>query len=129
MLMRKLLSVVCPLLLCLLACVLFRWLDTLAALKPFFQYLLKGVLLGLCVALLLPVAGISVQNTGLTGLLFVAAGLLALTLGYQYLETEGILHWPTVRTILSINGQVVLVEGTVAGFLTLSAVLSRKRRG
>jgi len=128
MLMRKLLAAVCPLLLCLLTCVLFRWLDELFAPEPFFQYLLKGVLLGLCVALLLPVAGITVKNTGLTGWLFAAAGLLALTLLYQYLETAGAVHWPAVLTVIGINGQVVLVESTVMSFLALTAALNVKRR-
>ncbi len=129
MLLRKLLAVVCPLLLCLLTCVLFRWLDELFALSPFFQFLLKGLILGLCVALLLPVAGITVRNTGLTGWLFAAAGLLLLTLAYQYLETVGALHWPAVRTVIGINGQVVLVESTVTSFLLLTAALNVKRRG
>ena len=35
-----------PLLLCLLTCLLFRWLDALSVLGSFFQFALKGVLLG-----------------------------------------------------------------------------------
>jgi len=128
MLMRKLLAVVCPLLLCLLTCVLFRWLDELFSLQPFFQYALKGLLLGLCIALLLPVAGIAVKNTGLTGWLFAACGLLLLTLVYQYLETVGTLHWPGLLAVIGVNGQVVLVESAVAGFLALTAALNVKKR-
>ena len=75
MLMRKLFVVVGPLLLCLLTCLLFRWLDALSGLGSFFQFALKGVLLGVGLALMLPVGGISHRNTGLTGWLFAAAGL------------------------------------------------------
>jgi hypothetical protein len=128
MLMRKLLVAVCPPLLCLLTCVLFRWLDELITPGAFLLYLLKGLLLGVCVALLLPVAGITVKNTGLTGWLFAAAGLLALTLLYQYLETSGAVHWPVVLAIVGVNGQVVLVEGTVAGFLLPTGALNLKKR-
>ena len=128
MLIRRLFVVLGPILMCLLTCLFFRWLDGLLAAGNFFLYALKGIGLGLCVALLLPVAGLSVQSTGLTGFLYIAAGLLFLTLVYQYLETLGAVNWPALRAIISINGQVVLVESTVMGFLTLTAALRGKRR-
>ena len=59
MLIRKLLVVLGPILMCLLTCLLFRWLDGLFVTGNFFLYAIKGISLGLCVALLLPVAGIS----------------------------------------------------------------------
>ena len=128
MLMRRLVAVICPLLLCLLTCLLFMWLDRWLAAGNFFQYAVKGVSLGLCVALLLPVAGIAVKNTGLTGMLYIAAGLLLLTLVYQYMETVGAVNWPALKAIISINGQVVLIESTVMGYLALTAALNTKRR-
>ena len=128
MLMRTIVAVLCPLLLCLVTCVLYRWLDGLLAQGGFFLFLLKGILLGVCVALLLPLAGISARNNGLIRLLYVAAGLLLLFLVYQYLETVGAVHWPALKAIISINGQVILIEGTVMGYLALTAFLNRKRR-
>ena len=128
MLMRKLLVVLGPLLLCLMTCLLFRWLDGLLEAGDFFLFVLKGITLGLCAALLLPVGGVSQKDTGLAPLLFIAAGLLALTLLYQYLETVGVLHWAVLKAIISINGQVVLIESTVMGFLVLTAALRARRR-
>ena len=129
MLLRKLLVVVGPLLLCLLACLLFQWLDTIPAAGDFFLYALKGVTLGACVGLMLPVAGITTRGAGLTAWMFAAAGLLLLTLVCQYLETVHVVNWPVLRAIISINGQVVLAESTVMGYLTLTAVLNQRRRG
>jgi hypothetical protein len=128
MLMRRLLAVFGPILLCLLTCVAFMWLDRWLPPGDFFQYTLKGVLLGLCVALALPAAGISAKNTGLTGMLWIGAGLLLLTLAYQYLETIGAVHVPALVATLSINGQVVLIESTVMGYLALTASMNRRRR-
>jgi hypothetical protein len=129
MLMRKLLVVLGPLLLCLLTCTLFRWLDAMVTLGSFFQFALKGALLGVCVALLLPIAGIACHNTGLTGWLFVTAALLLVILTLQYLDTAGTLRWPLLRAVLGVNGQVVLAESTVLGFTALTAALNVNRRG
>lgn len=129
MLLRKLVVAVCPLLMCLLACIFFRWLDSLPSLPQFFVFAFKGLLLGACVALLLPLAGIRCQNNGLVRWLFVAAGVLFLFLLYQYLETMRVVDWPALRTLVSINGQVILVESTVMGFLTVTALMNRTRKG
>ena len=129
MLMRKMLVVLGPVLLCVVTCAVFRWLDGMMPAGSFFLFMFKGVALGACVALLLPVAGIRVITTGLVPLLFVAAALLFATLLYQYLETVEVLNWPVLRAIISINGQVVLVESAMMGYLALTALLCRKRVG
>lgn len=127
MLLRKLVAALCPLLLCLLTCILFRWLDGLMEAGNFFLFAVKGVLLGVCIALLLPVAGITSRTNGLVRWLFVAAGILFLFLFYQYLETIGVVNWPGLKSLISINGQVVLVESVVMGFLLVTGLLNRKR--
>ena len=127
MLLRKLVAALCPLLLCLLTCGIFQWLDGLIPAGDFFSFLLKGLLLGACVALLLPVAGISSKTNGLAGWLFAAAGILLLVVLYQYLETIRFIHWPVLRALLSINGQVIWVECTIVGFLLVTAFLNRNR--
>jgi hypothetical protein len=127
MLLRKLVAALCPLLLCLLTCILFRWLDGLMKEGDFFLFVFKGLLLGLCVALLLPVAGITTRSNGLMPWLFVAAGVLALLLFYQYLETLRVVSWPALKALISINGQVVLAESAVTGFLLLTGFLGRRR--
>ena len=128
MLMRKLLAVFGPLLICLLTCTAYMWLDRWMPAGSFFLYVLKGVLLGLGLALALPVAGIAAKNTGLTALLYISAGLLAAILAYQYLETVGAVHWPTLKALITVNAQVVLIESTAAGYLALTAALNRRRR-
>lgn len=127
MLLRKLVAALTPLLLCLLTCVLFGWLEGLMDQRSFFLFALKGLLLGCCIALILPVAGMTCHSNGLIHWLFVAAGTLFLLLTYQCLETVGAVHWPVLKSLISINGQVILVESTVMGFLLLTAVLNRNR--
>jgi hypothetical protein len=128
MLLRKLLVAVGPALLCLLTCILFRWLDEMAGITGFVQYLLKGALLGVCLGLVLPVAGITQKNNGLTGWLFAAAGLLALALVAQYLQTTGSLRWSLLDAIVTVNGQVVLAESAVTGYLFLTAALNLRQK-
>ena len=128
MLLRRLVAALCPVVLCLLCCILFRWLDSLMSSGGFLLFLLKGLLLGCCAGLLLPVAGIAAKNNGLIPWLFVAAGLLALLLLYQYLETRRVVNWPALKALITVDGQVVLVEGAVAGFLLLTGILNRRKR-
>lgn len=128
MLMRKLLAVFGPLLICLLTCTVYMWLDRWLPTGSFLQYMLKGALLGLGLALVLPVAGIAARNTGLTAMLYIAAGLLAAILLYQYLETVGAVHWPALKALITVNAQVVLIESTAAGYLALTAALNRRRK-
>lgn len=127
MLLRKLVAAFCPLLLCLLCCIVYRWLDGVLGAGLFWSFLLKGVLLGACIALILPAAGVKSRFSGLAGWLFVGAGVLLTLLVYQYLETSGAVHSRLLLTILTINGQVVLVESTVMGFMLVTAAMNRKR--
>lgn len=127
MLLRKLVAALCPLLLCLLACAAYRWLDGVLLASSFFSFLAKGVLLGILVAVLLPVAGVRSRSNGLIPWLFAGAGLLLLLLNYQYLETAGLVHSRFLLALLSINGQVVLVESTVMSFLCVTGLMNRRR--
>lgn len=129
MLLRKLTAAFGPLLLCAVTCMLYRWLDGALGAGLYWSFLLKGVLLGVCAALILPCAGVKSFTNGLTPLLYVGAGVLLALLIYQYLETVGVLHSALLLTVLTINGQVVLVESTVMGFMTLTAILNRRRGG
>ena len=128
MFLRKLLAVLCPTLLCLVCCVVFRWLDTLMAATEFWSLALKGVLLGVAIALLLPIAGISTRNNGLIPWLYGAAALLLALLVYQRLEIAGVVHVPVLLALISINGQVLLAESATLGFLVVTALMNGKRR-
>ena len=126
MLLRRLVASLCPLLLCLLTCIVFRWLDGLMDSGNFFLFVLKGLALGLCIGLLLPVAGISTRANGLIPWLYMATATILLLLLYQYLETIRLVHWPILKTLITINGQVILVESAVTGFLLVTALLHQK---
>lgn len=127
MLLRKLVAAFCPLLLCLVVCVVYRWLDGVLAAGLFWSFLLKGVLLGAAAALILPCAGIRCFTNGLTRWLFLGAGVLLALLMYQYLETIGTVHSQLLLTVLTVNGQVVLVESALMGCMALTALMNPKR--
>lgn len=127
MLLRKLVAAFAPLALCAAVCTGFRWLDGWLGSGSFWAFALKGLLLGAALALCLPAAGVKAHTNGLAGWMLAGAALLALTLGYQYLESVGVVHVPLLRSLLSLNGQVVLVESTAAGYLTAAGLLYRRR--
>ena len=79
-------------------------------------------LLGGALALILPAAGVRVRTTGLTGWLLVGAGALFAVILYQYLETTGQIHLPVLASLMEFNGQVVLVESVVMGYMAASAL-------
>ena len=56
MLLRRLVAALGPLLLCVLVCAVFRWLDGMIGAASFLAFLLKGALLGAALALTLPLA-------------------------------------------------------------------------
>lgn len=125
MLLRKLVAALCPLLLCIVLCLLYRWLDGVLGAGLFWSFLLKGLLLGVMLALIIPLAGLRCHSKGLQPWLYVGAALLAVTLCYQYLETTGVVHSALLLSLFTLNGQVILIEGAAAGFMTVTALLSK----
>lgn len=128
MFLRRLMAVVCPALMCLICCLLFRWLDRLIGAGEFLSFVIKGLLLGVAIALILPAAGITARSSGLSGWLYGAAALMLATLVYQYLENSGAVHVPVLSQLISINGQVVFAQSAVLGFLVLTAALNGKKK-
>lgn len=127
MLLRKLIVAVCPLAICGLVCGLFRWVDGALGSTAYASFVLKGALLGAALALTLPIAGVKAYTNGLAGWLLAGAALLGATLIYQYLETTGVVSVPVLRALLTVNGQVVLVESTAMGYLTAAGLWYRRR--
>lgn len=121
MLLRKLVAALCPPLLCLLLCAAFRWLDGWLG-AVFISYLVKGLCLGACLALIPPIAGVKTRLTGLTVWLLAGAGLLAVLLLLQYLDSVGAMR---LWAIFKANGQTVLVEGTVMGYMLAACAIYR----
>lgn len=122
MLLRRLVAALCPLLLCAIACGLYIWLDGWLA-AGFLSYLLKGLLLGACLALVPPIAGVKARLTGLTVWLLVGAGLLAAALLYQYLASTGAIGWAPTPPYMS--GQTVLAQGAVLGYMLCACAVYR----
>lgn len=127
MLLRRLAAAFAPLLLCLLVLMVFRWVDGWLGSGAFWAFALKGVLLGGALALILPAAGVRARTTGLTGWLLLGAVVLMAVLLYQYLETTGAVHWPVLASLMEFNGQVVLVESVVMGYMAATALYFRGR--
>lgn len=127
MLLRKLVVVVCPVLLCAAVCMVFRWADGWLGAGAFWAFALKGAVLGAALALTLPIAGVSAHTNGLSGWLLTGAALLLAAIVYQYLETTGAVHWPVLASLMTFNGQVVLVESAAMGYLAAAGLWYRRR--
>lgn len=126
MLLRKLTAALLPLLLCVVFCAALRLLDGWLGAGGFWAFALKGVLLGGLLALVLPIAGVRAHTNGLTPWLFTGAGILLAVLLYQYMETIGTLHSAFLSSLLTVNGQVVLVESAFMGYLTAVGAIYRR---
>lgn len=121
MFLRKLTVMVVPLILCWVLCVLFPLLNGLG----FWSNVIKGVALGVALALLLPLSGASRRREPFAGLMWVPTILLALTVGYQYLSSVNILLVPVLNVLATTNGQIVLIESTFVGYMGTQCVRTR----
>ena len=126
MLLRKLTAALLPLLLCVVFCAALRLLDGWLGAGGFWVFALKGVLLGGLLALVLPIAGVRAHTNGLTPWLFTGAGVLLAVLLYQYMETIGTLHSAFLSSLLTVTGQVGLVESAFMGYLTAAGAIYRR---
>ena len=122
MFLRKLTVMVAPLLLALGLCLLFPVMGGLG----FWSNVLKGLLLGGVLALLLPVSGAGRRREPFAGLLWVPAVVLALVVGYQYLESIGTADWPALRLLTTRDGQVVMVECALTGYMVAQCIRTKK---
>lgn len=122
MFLRKLTVIVVPLVLAWALCVLFPLLGGLG----FWSNVLKGLLLGAGLALLLPLSGAGRKKEPFAGLLWVPALLLTLTVGYQYLHSIGAASVPMLNMLATTDGQVVLVECVLVGYMALQSLRTRK---
>ncbi len=121
MFLRKLVVIFVPLLLTALLCVALPMLEGI----PFWTEALQGAVLGLGLALLLPLAGASRRREPFAHLLWVPALLLFLTVICQYLLVIGI-QLPVVDVLRTTDSNVILAE---CAFLTFMAVqLFRTRK-
>lgn len=122
MFLRKLTVMVAPLLLALLMCLLLPVMNGLG----FWSNVLKGLLLGVTLALLLPLSGAGKRREPFAGLLWIPALLLAAVVVYQYLSSMGTLNLPVLDMLATRDGQIVLVECTFVGYMATQCIRTRK---
>ncbi len=122
MFLRKLTVMVAPLLLALLLCLLLPVMNGLG----FWSNVLKGILLGVTLALLLPISGAGKRREPFAGLLWIPALLLVAVVVYQYLSSMGMANLPVLDMLATRDGQVVLVECTFVGYMATQCIRTRK---
>ena len=122
MFLRKLTVMVAPLLLAAGLCLLFPVMGGLG----FWSNVLKGLLMGVVLALLLPLSGAGRKREPFAGLLWVPAVALALVVTYQYLESIGTVNWPVLSMLTTRDGQVVMVECALTGYMAAQCIRTKK---
>ena len=122
MFLRKLTVMVAPLLLAAGLCLLFPVMGGLG----FWSNVLKGMLMGVVLALLLPISGAGRKREPFAGLLWVPAVVLALVVTYQYLESIGMVSWPVLSMLTTRDGQVVMVECALTGYMAAQCIRTKK---
>lgn len=122
MFLRKLTVMIVPLLLALALCLLLPLLSGFG----YWSNVLKGLALGVGLALLLPLSGAGRKREPFAGLLWLPALLLAGVVVYQYLESMGLAKLPVLDMLATRDGQVVLVECTFAGYMAAQCIRTRK---
>lgn len=122
MFLRKMLVMVVPLLLTLALCLLLPVLNGLG----FWSNVIKGVLVGVALALLLPLSGASRRKEPFAVLLVVPLLLLILVVIYQYLSAIGTASVPVLDILSTTDGQVILVECLFIGYMATQFVRTRR---
>ncbi len=121
MFLRKLTVMVVPLLLCLGVCLLSSALSTMG----FFLWVIGGCLLGIALALLLPLSGASRMREPFGNLLWVPAVILLLIVAYQYLHSMGRLTLPLLSALATSHGSVIMTECAFIGFMFTTVIRTR----
>lgn len=121
MFLRKLVVVVLPLLMTALLCVLFPLMDGV----PFWTEVFKGVTLGVCLALVLPLCGAMKKREPFAGLLWAPLTMLIVVVLSQYLAVIGI-EVPVLNMLRTGDGNVILVESAFIGFLLVEMLRTRR---
>ena len=122
MFLRKLTVIVVPAALCWLLATVFPLLSGLG----FWSNVLKGLLLGIGLALLLPLSGASRKREPFAGMLWIPAALTALVVIYQHLHSMGKVMLPVLSMLATTDGQVVLVECVFVGYMAMQCLRTQK---
>lgn len=121
MFLRKLVVVVLPLLMAALLCLVLPLMDGI----PFWTEALKGLTLGVALALVLPLCGATKKREPFAGLLWVPLTALIIAVLSQYLAVIGI-ELPVLVMLKTGDSNVILVECAFIGFLAVQMIRTRK---
>ena len=121
MFLRKLCVVALPLMMAALLCFLFPLLNGI----PFWTEVFKGVALGVCLALMLPLCGALKKREPFAGLLWAPLITLIVVVLGQCLSVIGI-DLPVLSMLRTGDGNVILVECAFVGFLLVQMIRTRK---
>ena len=120
---RKLTVLAVPLALMLAVCLLV---PVLSGLGPFFGSVVLGALLGVALALLLPLAGATRLREPFAHLLWIPAAVTLAVLISQYLSSMGV-NIPLLRLLSTLDTRIITVESAFAAYMI--AVSVRTGRG
>ena len=122
MFLRKLTVIALPLGMLGLICILIPALSSLGA---FFGSLALGILLGIALGLLLPLAGATRLREPFAHLLWIPAAAVLGLLLYQYLASMGT-EVPLLRLFSTLDTRVITVESAFAAYMITFSVRTGK---
>lgn len=120
MFLRKLVVIVLPLLMTALLCLVLPLMEGI----PFWTEAFKGLTIGVMLALLLPLCGAIKKREPFANLLWVPLTALIVTVLSQYLWVIGV-RIPVLDMLHTTDGNVILVECAMAGFLTVQLIRTK----
>jgi len=121
MFLRKLCVIVLPLVMAALLCLVLPVLEGM----PFWTEVFQGLLLGVMLALVLPLCGATKKREPFSGLLWAPLTALILAVTGQYLALIGI-NVPVLSLLKTGDSHVILVECAFIGFLSVQMIRTRK---
>ncbi len=124
MFLRKLTVLLVPLAMLMVLCLLA---PLFYAMSPYFGSLLQGALLGVLLALLLPLSGATRLREPFAWLLWVPAAVILLILLYQFLASQGTgRDLPVLRLLATTDSRIITLEASFAAYMLTFSVRTGK---
>ncbi len=124
MFLRKLTVLLVPLGMLLVMCLLA---PLFYSMTPYLGSLLQGALLGVLLALLLPLAGATKMREPFAWLLWIPAAVILLILLYQYLASQGVgRDLPVLRLLATSDSRIITIEAAFAAYMLAFSVRTGK---